>query len=192
MLQPTRTASQTIEETHGSYDAAITMVLEHMAKGNRAEVMIATHNQASIEHAIALMQKLGIRRQDGVSFGQLLGMADNSTFPLGTGGYKVRRARQSERERERKKEQKRERTNGVCGNVVGTCCIGDWSQSENRSPREQGAEELRTEGPASAPSLGSMPMPMWDILLSRVIVGARFWGWLTGTNALEISAGPGP
>lgn len=65
------------------------MVLEHMAKGNRAEVMIATHNQASIEHAIALMQKLGIRRQDGVSFGQLLGMADNITFPLGTGGYKV-------------------------------------------------------------------------------------------------------
>lgn len=60
-----------------------------MAAGNRAEVMIATHNQASIEHAISLMGKLGIRRRDGVSFGQLLGMADNITFPLGTGGYKV-------------------------------------------------------------------------------------------------------
>ena len=60
-----------------------------MAAGNRAEVMIATHNQASIEHAVSLMRKLGIRRRDGVSFGQLLGMADNITFPLGTGGYKV-------------------------------------------------------------------------------------------------------
>ncbi|CAM9168705.1 unnamed protein product [Ectocarpus sp. 12 AP-2014] len=79
----------TIEETHANYDAAVTMVLEHMAKGQRAEVMMATHNQKSIEHAIALMQKLGIRRQDGVSFGQLLGMADNITFPLGTGGYKA-------------------------------------------------------------------------------------------------------
>ncbi|CAN0086643.1 unnamed protein product [Pylaiella littoralis] len=80
----------TIEETHASYDAAVTLVLEHMARGNRAEVMMATHNQASIQHAIALMQKLGIRRrQDGVSFGQLLGMADNVTFPLGLGGYKA-------------------------------------------------------------------------------------------------------
>ncbi|CAB1102775.1 unnamed protein product [Ectocarpus sp. CCAP 1310/34] len=78
-----------IEETHANYDAAVTLVLEHIAKGQRAEVMMATHNQKSIEHAIALMQKLGIRRQDGVSFGQLLGMADNITFPLGTGGYKA-------------------------------------------------------------------------------------------------------
>lgn len=85
---------QTIEETHASYNAAVTLVLEHMAAGSRAEVMMATHNQASIEHAIALMQKLGIRRQDGVSFGQLLGMADNITFPLGAGGYKVRRGYQ--------------------------------------------------------------------------------------------------
>lgn len=67
----------------------MTLVLEHMAGGHRAEVMMATHNQASIQHAIALMQRLGIRRQDGVSFGQLLGMADNITFPLGLGGYKV-------------------------------------------------------------------------------------------------------
>ncbi|CAN0389163.1 unnamed protein product, partial [Hapterophycus canaliculatus] len=79
----------TIEETHANYDDAVTLVLEHMAAGNRAEVMMATHNQASIEHAITLMQKLGIRPHDGVSFGQLLGMADNITFPLGAGGYKV-------------------------------------------------------------------------------------------------------
>lgn len=82
--------AQTIEGTHANYDAAITMVLEHMAKGNRAEVMIATHNQASIEHAINVMSQLKIERRDGVSFGQLLGMADNITLPLGSRGYKVR------------------------------------------------------------------------------------------------------
>lgn len=86
---PHITPYQTMEETHASYDAAITMVLEHMAKGNRAEVMIATHNQASIEHAISLMSKLRISRKGGVSFGQLLGMADNITLPLGSCGYKV-------------------------------------------------------------------------------------------------------
>ena len=82
---------QTIEETHANYDAAVAMVLEHMARGaSRAEVMIATHNQASIERAIALMRDLGISREEGVSFGQLLGMADNITFPLGARGFKVR------------------------------------------------------------------------------------------------------
>lgn len=35
------------------------------------------------------MQKLNIPRESGVSFGQLLGMADNITFPLGIRGYKV-------------------------------------------------------------------------------------------------------
>ncbi|CAM9487469.1 unnamed protein product [Ascophyllum nodosum] len=80
----------TIEETHANYDAAVAMVLEHMARGaSRAEVMIATHNQASIERAIALMRDLGISREEGVSFGQLLGMADNITFPLGARGFKA-------------------------------------------------------------------------------------------------------
>jgi len=66
------------------------MVLDYLARGNRAEVTVATHSQASIERTIAGMQERGITRADGVSFGQLLGMADNITFPLGAHGYKVR------------------------------------------------------------------------------------------------------
>lgn len=54
-----------------------------------AEVMIATHNQASIERVVAVMQQLGLPPQSGVYFGQLLGMADHLTFTLGAHGYGV-------------------------------------------------------------------------------------------------------
>ena len=58
-------------------------MLEHVA-GHGAEVMVATHNQASIEATVALMGQLGIDPdQNGVCMGQLLGMADHLTFTLG-------------------------------------------------------------------------------------------------------------
>lgn len=51
--------------------------------GEGAEVMVATHNQASIEATVALMGQLGIDPgKGGVYFGQLLGMADHLTFTL--------------------------------------------------------------------------------------------------------------
>ncbi|CAN0136374.1 unnamed protein product [Discosporangium mesarthrocarpum] len=80
---------ETIEDTHANFNAAVDMVLRHMAEGNRGEVMLATHNQDSIEHAIQRMETLGINKWEGVSFGQLLGMADNITFPLGSCGYRA-------------------------------------------------------------------------------------------------------
>lgn len=57
-----------------------------------AEVMVATHNQGSIEHTVRLMAEMGIQPPDasGVFFGQLLGMADQLSFTLGRGGYRVR------------------------------------------------------------------------------------------------------
>jgi len=57
-----------------------------------AEVMVATHNQGSIEHTVRLMSQLGIEPPSsaGVFFGQLLGMADHLTFTLGRNGYRVR------------------------------------------------------------------------------------------------------
>lgn len=65
-------------------------VLEHVA-GHGAEVMVATHNQASIEATVALMGQLGIEpNENGVCMGQLLGMADHLTFTLGRNGYRVR------------------------------------------------------------------------------------------------------
>ena len=54
--------------------------------------MIASHNQDSIEGAVALMRQLGLPPSNGVFFGQLLGMADHLTFTLGAHGYGVRAA----------------------------------------------------------------------------------------------------
>lgn len=62
----------------------------HGCKASKAEVMIATHNQQSIEHAVALMHELDMEpSKAGVFFGQLLGMSDPLTFVLGANGYKV-------------------------------------------------------------------------------------------------------
>lgn len=62
--------------------------LEHVA-GENAEVMVATHNQGSIEATVALMGRLALDPSKGVYFGQLLGMADHLTFTLGRNGYNV-------------------------------------------------------------------------------------------------------
>lgn len=59
------------------------------AKEGRAELMIGSHSQDSVEHAVALMARLGMEPGDApVYFGQLLGMADNLTFTLGHNGYR--------------------------------------------------------------------------------------------------------
>lgn len=65
--------------------------LVEMSRDEEAEVMIATHNQKSIERAVSLMHELSIEpRTSGVYFGQLLGMADHLTFILGRNGFRVR------------------------------------------------------------------------------------------------------
>lgn len=61
-----------------------------MSRDEAAEVMIATHNQKSIERAVSLMHELDVQPQkSGVYFGQLLGMADHLTFILGRNGFRV-------------------------------------------------------------------------------------------------------
>lgn len=56
-----------------------------------AEIMVASHNQASVERAVRQMHDMGLdQTQVGVYFGQLLGMADPLSFVLGANGYKVR------------------------------------------------------------------------------------------------------
>mmetsp|Transcript_5093 Transcript_5093/g.14616 ORF Transcript_5093/g.14616 Transcript_5093/m.14616 type:complete len:636 (-) Transcript_5093:748-2655(-) len=79
----------TIEDTHHNYNKCVAEVLEHVA-GEGAEVMVATHNQGSIESTVAQMGQLGIHppHKSGVFFGQLLGMADHLTFTLGRNGYR--------------------------------------------------------------------------------------------------------
>ena len=60
--------------------------------GSGCEFMVASHNQASVEHVLASMLALGLAPQShdsGVYFGQLLGMSDNLTFLLGQNGYRA-------------------------------------------------------------------------------------------------------
>ena len=52
-----------------------------------AEVMVASHNQSSVERAVEGMAARGLPPSSGVYFGQLLGMADHLTFTLGRHGY---------------------------------------------------------------------------------------------------------
>jgi len=62
----------------------------HLVAEGRAEFMVASHNQESIEKAAELMHELGLLPSDSpVYFGQLLGMADPLTYVLGANGYKA-------------------------------------------------------------------------------------------------------
>ena len=82
----------TLEHTHENYDSAIEEIIEEISKSqnrNDIEVMIASHNQKSVELAIENMSKYGLQPDSGVYFGQLLGMSDHLTFSLGNGGYKA-------------------------------------------------------------------------------------------------------
>ena len=51
-------------------------------------IMVASHNEDTVRFAIEQMEEIGITPEDKViAFGQLLGMCDFLTFPLGQAGY---------------------------------------------------------------------------------------------------------
>jgi proline dehydrogenase len=78
-----------LDETHANYNRCLDVLVKSSLEEG-SEVMIATHNQKSIERAVALMYELGIEPfHAGVYFGQLLGMADHLTFILGRNGYRA-------------------------------------------------------------------------------------------------------
>lgn len=85
----------TVEATHASYDAAVEQLLLLSPCPERTSVMIASHNQPSIERVASLLLapdgtagKSRVPRQQ-VFFGQLLGMADHLTFTLAAHGLKA-------------------------------------------------------------------------------------------------------
>jgi proline dehydrogenase len=81
----------TLEETHKCYDdAAETILGREAVRTGRSDVnlMVASHNQSSIEKVVDRMEYYGVDRvKGGVAFGQLLGMSDHLSFPLGKAGY---------------------------------------------------------------------------------------------------------
>ena len=82
----------TVEATHASYDAAIDTLLLCPLQPERTSLMVATHNQSSVERAAKLLLPDENGRHasfvpcENVYFGQLLGMADHLTFTVAAYG----------------------------------------------------------------------------------------------------------
>jgi proline dehydrogenase len=82
--------NDTLDATHRNYNGAIKEVLQAMvSSNNQIEIMVASHNQQSVELTLQVMNELGLPPSAGVYFGQLLGMSDHLTFSLGNNGYKA-------------------------------------------------------------------------------------------------------
>jgi proline dehydrogenase len=79
----------TIEDTHNNYNRGIEEAIKKMSRGEDIEIMVATHNQQSIEYTLQSMLKHNLKPSSNVYFGQLLGMSDYLTFALGNNGYKA-------------------------------------------------------------------------------------------------------
>jgi len=75
------------EGTDSCYHSLVDLLLQEVKKGS-VQVMVATHNEQTVKEVTAKMHEYGISKSTGVVvFGQLLGMCDHVTFPLGQAGY---------------------------------------------------------------------------------------------------------
>ncbi|XP_039581709.1 proline dehydrogenase 1, mitochondrial-like isoform X2 [Passer montanus] len=80
----------TYEKTNEMYHRCLDYVLEEIKHSRKASVMVASHNEDTVKFALRRMMELGIHPSDKkVCFGQLLGMCDQITFPLGQAGFPV-------------------------------------------------------------------------------------------------------
>eukprot|EP00066_Takifugu_rubripes_P008781 XP_003975246.1 PREDICTED: proline dehydrogenase 1, mitochondrial-like [Takifugu rubripes] len=78
------------ESTNRMYHRCLDHILEEIATNRKANVMVASHNEETIKHTINRMNELGLLPSESkVSFGQLLGMCDQISFPLGQAGLPV-------------------------------------------------------------------------------------------------------
>ncbi|RZF38692.1 hypothetical protein LSTR_LSTR003498 [Laodelphax striatellus] len=76
-----------LERIHRNNQESIKCQTEGQCYG-KVMVMVASHNEETVRFAIEEMRRLGIcPSQKSVLFGQLLGMCDYITFPLGQAGY---------------------------------------------------------------------------------------------------------
>jgi len=84
----------TYEATSEMYHRTLTECLRRIkdlkvrGQPNKIGIMVASHNEDTVRFAIEKMKEIGISPEDKViCFGQLLGMCDYITFPLGQAGY---------------------------------------------------------------------------------------------------------
>ncbi|XP_074015790.1 proline dehydrogenase 1, mitochondrial [Numenius arquata] len=80
----------TYEKTNEMYHRCLDYVLEEIKHSRKASVMVASHNEDTVKFTLRRMMELGIHPSEKkVCFGQLLGMCDQITFPLGQAGFPV-------------------------------------------------------------------------------------------------------
>uniref|UniRef100_A0A8C5RIQ6 Proline dehydrogenase n=1 Tax=Laticauda laticaudata TaxID=8630 RepID=A0A8C5RIQ6_LATLA len=79
------------EATNESYRRCLDFGLDQVSQvKERFEMIVATHNEASVTHAVQRMSQMGIKKNTGpISFGQLLGMCDQVSLALGQAGYAI-------------------------------------------------------------------------------------------------------
>ncbi|XP_006165783.3 proline dehydrogenase 1, mitochondrial [Tupaia chinensis] len=80
----------TYEATNAMYHRCLDYVLEELKQNAKAKVMVASHNEDTVCFTLRRMEELGLHPADRqVYFGQLLGMCDQISFPLGQAGFPV-------------------------------------------------------------------------------------------------------
>ena len=86
------------EATSAMYHACLNECMRRMhelkqfgdGREKKVGIMVASHNADTLRYTIERMKELEIRPEDRlICFGQLYGMCDNLTFPLGQAGYSV-------------------------------------------------------------------------------------------------------
>ncbi|XP_047416438.1 proline dehydrogenase 1, mitochondrial [Sciurus carolinensis] len=82
--------NSTYEATNAMYHRCLNYVLEELKHNSKAEVMVASHNEDTVRFTLRRMEELSLHPADNqVCFGQLLGMCDQISFPLGQAGFSV-------------------------------------------------------------------------------------------------------
>ncbi|XP_056445148.1 proline dehydrogenase 1, mitochondrial isoform X2 [Gadus chalcogrammus] len=78
------------EATNQMYHKCLELVLEEIEQNRKANVMVASHNEDTVKFTIHKMNQMGLSpTENKVYFGQLLGMCDQISFPLGQAGFPV-------------------------------------------------------------------------------------------------------
>ncbi|KAK7898657.1 hypothetical protein WMY93_019510 [Mugilogobius chulae] len=78
------------ETTNRMYHRCLEYLLEEIEHNRKANVMVATHNEDTIKFTLQMMNEMALSpTENKVYFGQLLGMCDQISFPLGQAGFPV-------------------------------------------------------------------------------------------------------
>ncbi|TKS84479.1 Proline dehydrogenase 1, mitochondrial [Collichthys lucidus] len=78
------------EATNRMYHKCLEYVLEEIEHSRKANIMVASHNEDTVKFTLEKMNEMGLSpTENKVYFGQLLGMCDQISFPLGQAGFPV-------------------------------------------------------------------------------------------------------